>query len=359
MSRNFPVAPRDFTRDFVEAALGAVPGSLLALRFEPVGTGQVCDSYRFHCEWAAGSSDNDKRAAPLPVSFVAKCPSHDATSRAAAALFRLYAMEVGWYRDAAPFAGVACPGCYHADIAADGQQFVLMLQDMAPARQGDQIAGASLIQVETTLAQAARLHSWRPANGGLENLGWANSTAGNADYLRAVLPTRYAEFRQRFAALLSADVLDLGQKLIARFDAYLDGEAVETALTHGDMRLDNILFHADGRIAALVDWQTCAQGSPANDVAYLIGTSFADPAQRRAAEGELIAAYLAQRAAHGAPIDPDSFWRDYRRSAFAGFIMAINASLHVEQTERGDAMFAAMAARPAAMAIDHDSLSLI
>ena len=39
--------------------------------------------------------------------------------------------------------------------------------------------------------------------------------------------------------------------------------------------------------------------------------------------------------------------------------MAINASLHVEQTERGDRMFAAMAERPAQMALDLDSLSLL
>jgi hypothetical protein len=88
----------------------------------------------------------------------------------------------------------------------------------------------------------------------------------------------------------------------------------------------------------------------------MIGTSFADPAVRREQEEALVRAYLSQRSN---PPAFDQFWTEYRRHAFAGFIMAINASLHVEQTERGDRMFAVMAERPAQMALDLDSLSLL
>jgi aminoglycoside phosphotransferase (APT) family kinase protein len=131
-------------------------------------------------------------------------------------------------------------------------------------------------------------------------------------------------------------------------------------VTHGDMRLDNILFYEDGKLAALIDWQTCSLGNPANDVAYLIGTSFADPADRRQYEEKLVQDYLDRRDEEwGMPFDFDAFWQEYRRHAFSGFIMAINASLHVEQTERGDRMFAAMAERPAQMALDLDSLNLL
>ena len=151
-------------------------------------------------------------------------------------------------------------------------------------------------------------------------------------------------------------MLDLGQQLVDKMADYIVHDPPEQTITHGDMRLDNILFHEDGRIAALVDWQTCSFGNPANDVAYMIGTSFADPQQRRSEEERLVRDYLAARENAS---DFDTFWTEYRRHAFSGFIMAINASLHVEQTERGDKMFAAMAERPAQMAMDLDSLSLI
>lgn len=346
MSRDFPINPDEFETAFIERVCGAPSGSLRSLRHEPVGTGQVCDSYRFTCDWAEGEG---------PETFIAKCPSADPVSRGAAAIFHLYDMEVGWYRDMAPGSGVLCPTCYRADITENEQEFVLLLEDMAPAAQGDQLAGASLIQVETTLAAAAALHNIRPDQG-FEAYPWLHHGAGNSAFMENSLPKGYPLFRDRFSALLSSDILDLGQELIDRLSDYVAHEPPEFTITHGDMRLDNILFHADGRVAALVDWQTCSLGNPANDVAYMIGTSFADPAMRQEHERQLVSDYLAARSS--AP-DHDAFWQEYRRHAFSGFIMAINASLHVEQTERGDRMFAAMAERPAQMALDLDSLSLL
>ena len=346
MSNALPLRPEEFDQAFVEQVFGAAPGSLKTLTHEPVGTGQVCDSYRFTCEWTEEGH---------PATFVSKCPSGDEISRNAAAIFHLYDMEVGWYRDVADSAGVLCPGCYRADIADNEQEFVLMLQDMAPAQQGDQLTGASLIQVETTLAEAAKLHNVRPG-GGFENLSWLHHGEGNGEFSKNTLINGYPVFRERFADLLSPDVLDLGGELIAKMEGYIAHDPPEKTITHGDMRLDNILFHADGRVAALVDWQTCSLGNPANDVAYMIGTSFADPAERREHEERLVREYLAAR---DTAMDFDTLWREYRRHSFSGFIMAINASLHVEQTDRGDRMFAAMAERPAQMAIDLDSLSLL
>lgn len=346
MSAQFPLRPEEFENSFVEKVFGAPTGSLESLTHNPVGTGQVCDSYRFTCEW----SDGD-----YPQTFVAKCPSADEISRNAAAIFHLYDMEVGWYRDVADDCDALCPKCYHANIAENEQEFVLILEDMAPASQGDQLAGASLLQVETTLREAANLHSFKP-DGGFESLGWLHHGEGNGEFSKNTLINGYPVFRERFNSLLSTDVLDLGQKLVDKMSDYIAHEPPEQTITHGDMRLDNILYHDDGQIAALVDWQTCSLGNPANDVAYMIGTSFADPDMRRAQEQRLVEEYLAQRQD---PLTFDRFWEEYRRHAFSGFIMAINASLHVEQTERGDKMFAAMAERPVQMAMDLDSLTLI
>lgn len=346
MSGRFPVHPGEFENAFIEQVFDATPGSLKSLTHEPVGTGQVCDSYRFTCNWAEEGH---------PATFIAKCPSTDSVSRSAAAIFHLYDMEVGWYRDVAEDCKALCPVSYHADIAENEQEFVLLLEDMAPASQGDQLAGASLRQVETTLNEAAALHGFQP-DGGFDNYQWLHHGEGNSDFMKDTLPNGYPVFRERFSALLSPDILDLGQELIDRIDAYVAHEPLELAITHGDMRLDNILFRGDGRIAALVDWQTCSLGNPANDIAYMIGTSFADPAVRREHEQRLVEDYLAVRS--NAPAF-DQFWTEYRRHAFSGFIMAINASLHVEQTDRGDRMFAAMAERPAHMAMDLDSLSAL
>ena len=52
-------------------------------------------------------------------------------------------------------------------------------------------------------------------------------------------------------------------------------------------------------------------------------------------------------------------WDGYRRHAFGGIVMDIVAAMVVEQTERGDEMFAAMASRHARHAIDLDALTLL
>ena len=112
------------------------------------------------------------------------------------------------------------------------------------------------------------------AGGDWTSLAWAHHQSGIM-VIRTAMPVAYPSFRERFAGLLDAEVLDLGQALVDRIDAYLDREAPPECLRHGDLRLDNILFDQSGRTACLLDWQTVAMGRGANDVAYLIGTSFA------------------------------------------------------------------------------------
>lgn len=345
-----PVAPTDFDAGFIEAVLNAPVGSLTRFGFESVGTGQVCDSYRFSCQWTQ---------AGLPSTFIAKCPSADEASRAAAALFHLYSTEVGWYKDVASHTQVRRPLAYQANIAEDGSAFVLMLEDMAPAVQGDQLAGATVHQVRAALNEAAALHAWRPAVGDFTQFEWLNHGGSNREVLLSTLPAIYPQFRDRFANLLSADILDLGGELMGRLDRYFDLEQAESCLQHSDLRIDNILFEQDSDRAVVVDWQTLAIGTSAGDVAYLLGTSFADGQDRRDCEHKLLDAYLDRRAQLGQAPDRAAFMSDIRRYAFAGFIMAIIASYQVARTERGDRMFAAMAARPAQMALDWDSLASI
>ena len=55
----------------------------------------------------------------------------------------------------------------------------------------------------------------------------------------------------------------------------------------------------------------------------------------------------------------DACWRAYRWYALGGVLMSVVASMLVGESERGNAMFATMAARHAAHALDHESLSLV
>jgi hypothetical protein len=87
-------------------------------------------------------------------------------------------------------------------------------------------------------------------------------------------------------------------------------------------------------------------------VAYFLGAGLL-PELRREVERDIVAGYhraLVERGIHGYELD--ACWDDYRRGTFAGFGVTVIASMLVQQTERGDDMFTAMARRHARHALD-------
>ena len=347
---SIPSHPDRFTTAWLERVLGAPAGSLISFSAKPVGTGQMSLSFRVTLDWKHKQG---------PASIIAKCPSLDAGTRAIAAALRAYALELGWYRELAPQIGVACPACLHLENNDDETDFVLLLQDLAPAQQGDQLAGATISQIEAALGQAARLHAPYWGDARLWRIGWLQPSPNTAALIRQMAPAVYTQFRQRYAERFAPEVLDLCDAFIARVGAYFDWKPAAFTVQHRDFRIDNILFAPGDAEAYVVDWQTLGPGSGAADVAYLIGTSIADPDVRAREERRLVTLYTEALKALGAAADAEQIWRDYRLYAFSGVLMAIIASTNVERTERGDEMFAVMAERPARQALHLESLSLL
>jgi aminoglycoside phosphotransferase (APT) family kinase protein len=55
---------------------------------------------------------------------------------------------------------------------------------------------------------------------------------------------------------------------------------VGTAIVHGDYRLDNTVVSADGRVAAVLDWELCTLGDPLADLGTLMMYWAESPAER-------------------------------------------------------------------------------
>lgn len=346
---SFPTCPEAMSPAWLAEKLGQEPGALRGFAASKVGTGQMCDSFRLTLDWAGDVA--------APATVVAKCPSHDEASRHIAKLTGTYVKEVSWYRELAAGSGVAAPHCHHAEIAEDEVDFVLILSDLAPARQGDQLAGLGLAGLVPCIDAAAGLHALLWNNPRLDALAWL--ARDNGDVIRALFPGLYAGFRERYAARLAPDVLDLGAAIAQRLDAYLARPAAARTIVHGDLRIDNILFAPDGESCWLVDWQTLGRGSGAADLAYLVGTSIADPFERAAADRPAFDHWIAALRARDIDPDAEALWADYRVGALSGYFMAVFASMSVERTERGDEMFAVMAERPARQALALGSLELL
>lgn len=346
---SIPTTPEAMSPAWLATALGREADALRGFAAEKVGTGQMCDSFRLTLDW--------RDAATSPASVIVKCPSHDEASRNIAALTGTYKKEVSWYQELAAGSGVPAPVCFHADIAPNQVDFILVLSDLTPARQGDQLAGLGFADLRPCITAAARLHALLWNDPRLDQLPWL--AHDSSDTVRTLFPRFYEGFRQRYATRLAPEALDLGAGLVQRLDAYLARAHAARTLVHGDLRIDNVLFSPDDQRCWLVDWQTLGRGSGATDIAYLVGTSIADPIARTAADRPAFEHWISALSAAGVAPDIDSLWTDYRIGALSGYFMAVFASMSVARTERGDEMFAVMAERPARQALALGSLDLL
>jgi aminoglycoside/choline kinase family phosphotransferase len=337
------------------AAAGVLDGATVTeARLDAIGTGQMSDSYRVTLRY--------DRVAEAPASVVAKLPAGDETSRATARALGSYENEVRFYQQLAPELPIRTPEAFHADIDGEGTGFVLLLEDLAPARPGDQLAGCSLDMARLAVDELVRLHAPRWGDPTLAGLPWLHrDREASLALMLTLLPGSWDGFRQRYAADLGPDVHAAGDALFASLESYLVSDTEPWTVVHGDYRLDNLLFDPDpgGVPVAVVDWQTCMHGPALGDVAYFVGAGLS-AGDRRPHEQAIVRRYHDGLAAAGVTgYDWDRCWRDYRRGAWHGLIMAVAASMLVERTPRGDQMFLTMAARHARHALDLDAAAVI
>ncbi len=357
MSRAIPT-PESVTPAFFGELLRASghPGVRVErLDAEPVGTGQIGRCVRFRLELAGD-------AAGAPRSLVGKFPSLDPLSRQTGVQLRNYAREVYFYRELAARVPIAKPRCYFAEIAGDGPEFALILEDLAPAQQGDQLAGCSPEIARAALVELAKLHG--PT--------WCDETLRGRGLIAEPSPARAVQGRELYAQMLPAFLARFGPRLAPDERDILAAVAQSSgpphayperpfALVHIDYRLDNLLI--DARTSpprvSVVDWQSLVLGSPLSDVAYFLGASLL-PETRRPVERELVRAYYDALLAQGVrDYGWEICWRDYRRGAFAGFAVTVVASVIVQETARGNDMFTVMARRHARHALDLGSAEFL
>jgi hypothetical protein len=337
-------------------AAGALAGdrAVASVAVTPVGTGQMCDSVRLALGYD-GPTD-------APPTLVAKLPAADPTSRATAKSLRSYETEVRFYQQLAGGLPVRTPHVHHAAIDVDTASFVLLMEDMAPARPGDQLTGCDVATAEVALDELVKLHAPRWGDPTLAELDWLH---GDRDayrqFMLALLPNLWDGFRARYEADLGPEVHAAGEAVFRGLDAYLSADSEPWTVVHGDYRLDNLLFDPSpgGTPVAVVDWQPATHGPGAQDLAYFVGAGLV-PEDRRATEEALVRRYHDALVAAGVSGYPeDRLWRDYRRFTYGGLLMTVGASMLVERTDRGDRMFLAMADRHARHALDLDADELL
>lgn len=336
-----------------------VAGRVAEVSVAPVGTGQMADCFRLTPVYDGAAAPDG--GAP-PASLVGKFTAASETSRATSVALRTAEAEVRFYQQVAPTLAVRTPACHYAEVDPATAEFVLLLEDLAPARTGDQLAGCGVDEAALALDELARLHAGRWGDPALERLSWLNRSDPAGDAMAAeVLPALFAGFCDRYGGQLEDEVLEVGRRLYARIGDYLAAPHGPRTVQHADYRLDNLLFGdgGGGPFVAVVDWQTVTCGPGAADASYFLGAGLPVEDRRREEFALLRTYHQALRAGGVAGYGWDECVRDYRRFAYAGYVMAVSASMLVERTERGDQMFLTMARRHAAQVVDLDAESLL
>jgi hypothetical protein len=334
--------PDEISAAWLSAALG--DGALEITSVERIGTGQMSQNHRV----AYRTKDGEHHT------VVVKLASDDATSRATGVGLGAYLREITFYQQLAPRIGGPIPTCHLAVYDGAEGWFTLILKDVSPAVQGDQIDGCTTAEAETAMRALARIHA--PVLGDLAvgSAPWLNQPNPlNEALLRAV----FKGFLERYGDRLAAEHVQVCERLIPSVDGWYEDRRPPLGLTHGDYRLDNLLFSENS--CHVVDWQTVAWGPALLDASYFLGNGLAVE-DRRAHEHDLVRTYYDELRANGVTsFDWDTCWEEYRRQVFHNLVMAICASMIVQRTDRGDEMFMASVERSAQQAIDLESVDLL
>lgn len=338
-------SPEEVTAQWLTETLGT---AVRSVRTELVGTGQIgC------CVIAHVDADD------LPPTLFIKLPNPDEGMRPL--LHGVYRSEVLFYRELAPTLAVRVPRCRFAALGEREGEFTLVLDDVAPLVQGDQLAGLPIEQARDAAVNLAGLHgpSWcDPALRQVEGLS-SPSVEDNVTLQELGGPALEA-----FLGELGEGLDDDERRIMAEIGPLIaqwaNGRGERFSLLHADYRADNMLVDPSrGGPTLACDWQTLTTGLPGRDLGGFLGSSLT-VSDRRASERDIVAAYHRALQGHGVQdFSLDTCWDDYVYGLLQTPVLGIFGWMYGTRTPRGDEMFTLLMRRACRAIADHDALSVV
>ncbi|MDG1231089.1 MAG: phosphotransferase [Pseudomonadales bacterium] len=284
--------------------------SIVSLKREPVGEGVAMMS-----SLSRLIPTYDKGATGIaPVSFIAKYPAKNPTNREIATAYNFYEREVRYFAELAPLTTARCPATFVAQI--DGDDFIILMEDMGDYDVGNQAIGATLAQTELALDELAKLHAtfWDKTS----SIDWIPhvSNSFHATNMQTLVPMGWDNMLSNFAPLFPDrfhDMKDDFLSSIPALQAHTDRPPI--TLAHGDFRMENLLFgtEPEHQPLAIVDWQGLL-GRGMQDVTLFMGQSTQTDVRRKH-ERTLLQHYVNKLESQGvAGYGFDEAWDDYRHT---------------------------------------------
>lgn len=348
------LTPDWFTSVLREGGTIGTDTSVTSVDAHRIGTGQLGSVTRVSLAYDHGEG--------APASLVVKQPSVDADSRGVGVAMGVYRAEVRFYQEIAPLVDLHTPALHWGAFEEETGRFTIVLDDLSPvADAGDVLLRATAQQTSLAIGELAALQAplWDDAR--LRALPWLGDL-GSTRRLFGAVPAAVDRFKERFGERIEPHHMALVEALAPRAP-----EVVEVVwqppfvVGHGDYRLDNMLF---GRAPSappltVVDWQTTCLAPPGLDLTVFLASSV-DIETRRANEEELIEGYVIKLAEAGVrDFGYDDVWHSYRAASLSPFVLSVFTSVTLEQTERGDAMWAQLLRGAAELVTDTGAARLL
>ncbi len=303
--------------------------------------------------------------AGAPRSLIAKFPSDIPENRDIGNHFRFYERETRFYQEIADEVELQTPRCYYSAMDVGADDYVLLLEDLAPARVGDQLAGCSPEEAELAIRHLAKLHATWWESPRLDEIGWMPLTndpliaqSAQDAYLEA-----WAPFVEYVGDKLSDNMRAVGERYGKNVINMLNrlGEQPRT-IVHGDYRLDNLFFgtpEGDDPLA-VIDWQISSRGRGVFDVAYFTCGAM-QPADRKAVEMDLLRMYHTILVDNGVrAYDFDQCFEDYRASVLTCLLYSVIEIGSLDTAnERGVELFTAIMERAVSAIADLNAAELL
>ncbi len=296
------------------------------------------------------------RGSGVPSSVIVKLPTADPGGQMIGQMMRVWEREHRFYTEVAHrVTGVRLAKCLYSTA----EPYALILEDLAPAIPGDQVAGPTAEQARAAIDTAAALHGQWFDHPDLPTLDWM---PGIDDPMSAsvgtMFPMGWPMFLERYRDSLPARVLAWCETFAPMVETWMTKYSDwPCTLIHGDFRLDNMFYSADGSMT-LIDWQLSMRAPSTTDLVYFLGTNLPTEMRRQMQE-ELIDRYCLGLRAIGVPDE----WSDHDRivqgyaegvlfycTSFAASILTLDTA-----NERGAALMDSLVRRAFSAADDMDA----
>ncbi|WHU46879.1 aminoglycoside phosphotransferase family protein [Gordonia sp. L191] len=330
-----------------------IPGATVrSVTSAPIGAGNVSDTVRVTIDYVGERGD-------APESVVVKLKPSDPAVHEHGLNSGAYHREIGGYRDISDRLACRIPLKYW--VNGDETTINLVMEDLTgTTTPGNQITGCGPAEAEAVVVELARLHSEFFPLTDATAPAWMIRLPEVCEYWSSKATRGATAALERFSRDLSEESLDVIREA---GDLVRDWHLLphrRLTFTHGDPRVDNILFEplADGVGAVIIDWQVTGLRNPMYDVGYFLSGSV-EPEVRRTHEMRLIRRYVEEFASKSDGYNETTAVADYQIQLLSGLYITLAAIDVLPDNEVVNTLILALLRRNCAAAIDWHSVAAL